>query len=265
MYLEYYGLKEEPFRITSDTSFFFRSRSHQEALAHILYGIRQKKGILLLLGEVGTGKTTLCRVILKELPPQIKTSFILNPYFSPNQLIRAIIEDFGIKLKKFSRLDMVYALNEFLIENTSQEGGAVLIIDEAQNLTFSQLEQIRLLSNLETEKEKLLQIVLVGQPELEVKLNSERLRQIKQRISVKYYIEPLYPEEIEAYINFRLGRSGSAKVRFQDSTYQHIYNYSRGFPRLINILCDRALLGGFVREKYVIDEDIIKNCIEELT
>lgn len=264
MYLEYYGLKETPFTVTADSNFFFKSKYHQEALSTLIYGIKERKGIILLTGEVGTGKTTLCKVLLRELPPQFKTSLILNPYFSPVQLLRAIIEDFGIELRRISKLDMIYSLNQFLIETASQNSNAVLIIDEAQDLTSHQLEQIRLLSNLETEKYKLLQIILVGQPELREKLNLTSLRQIKQRISVSYHILPLEKDEIEKYINFRLESAGALNIKFNPGCFEHIYEFSQGIPRLINILCDRALLAGFARNKRVIDEELIRLCIEEL-
>ncbi len=264
MYLEYYGLKEAPFTVTADSSLFFKSKHHQEALSTLIYGIKERKGLILLTGEVGTGKTTLCKVLLKELPPEFKTSLILNPYFSPSQLLRAIVEDFGIKLKRFSKLDMVYSLNQLLIESASQQSNAILIIDEAQDLTARQLEQIRLLSNLETEKYKLLQIILVGQPELREKLELSSLRQIKQRISVSYHILPLEKEEVEKYINFRLELAGAFNLKFSPGCFEYIYEFSKGIPRLINILCDRALLAGFAKNKRVIEEGLIKLCIEEL-
>ena len=191
MYLEVYGLKSSPFNITSDPQFFFESLSHKEALAALIYGIEERKGIILITGEVGTGKTTLCKALLNKLSPRVKTSLILNPYFSEVQLLRAIVQDFGLEIKKRSRLDMVEKLNSFLVDISLSGKNAVLIIDEAQNLTSRQLEQIRLLSNLETAKEKLLQIILIGQPELKEKLSKFNLRQIRQRVFVKHDIFPL--------------------------------------------------------------------------
>jgi len=264
MYLKYYGLKEAPFSITADSSLFFKSKSHREALSTVLYGVKERKGIILLTGEVGTGKTTLCRVLLKELLKEAKTSLILNPYFNTTQLLRAIVEDFGIRLSRFSKLDMIYALNQFLIETVSTESNAVLMIDEAQDLTNRQLEQIRLLSNLETEKTKLLQIVLVGQPELKEKLELTALRQIKQRISVAYHILPLEKEEIRDYINFRLELTGAFNIKFDGKSFDYIYEFSQGIPRLVNILCDRSLLAGFAKNRNVIDENLIRICAEEL-
>jgi len=195
MYFELYGLKKAPFNITSDPGIFFESSSHREALSALIYGIEEKKGIILITGEVGTGKTTLCKTLLRRLNPRIKTSLILNPYFSEVQLLQAIVEDFGLKINKKNRLEIVGKLNSFLVEVSLEEGGAVLIIDEAQNLTNRQLEQVRLLSNLETSQDKLLQIVLAGQPELVKKLNNFDLRQIRQRISIKHRLSPLNEEE----------------------------------------------------------------------
>ncbi len=264
MYLDYYNLKELPFNITSDSDFFFPSSHHQEALSSVLYAIEQRKGIVLITGEVGTGKTTICRAMLRQVPDAVVTSLILNPYFSEVQLLKAIIEDFGISPTKTSRLDLINTLNLFLLDVSHKGGNAVLIIDEAQNLSVRQLEQIRILSNLETEKNKLLQVVLVGQPELNLKLDLEQARQIKQRISVKCNLLPLEEDESGEYISFRLSRAGEANVKFLSQTYPFIRNFSKGIPRLINILCDRVLLLGFSQEARVIDQDMIQKAIEEL-
>lgn len=264
MYLQFYGLKKFPFTITCDHHFFFESTSHREALATLTYGIQEKKGIILITGEVGTGKTTLCKALLNRLPRNTKTSLILNPYFSDLQLLQAIVEDFGLAAPKKSRLDFVKILNSFLVDISLKGGNAVVIIDEAQDLTNRQLEQVRLLSNLETSKEKLLQIVLVGQPELEEKLNRFRLRQLRQRIFVKYNISPLSEKEMKEYIEFRLKKSGAADIKILPKCYPLIYEISKGIPRLVNMLCDRMLLCGFVRERKTFDEKIIKICTKEI-
>jgi general secretion pathway protein A len=264
MYCDYYGLQTPPFNITNDPGFFFESVSHREALAALSYGIKEKKGIMLLTGEVGTGKTMLCKALLETLDPSVKVSLILNPYFSEVQLLQAIVEDFGLHLEKKSRLDIVKKLNDFLIGLSSSGGTAVLIIDEAQNLTNRQLEQVRLLSNLETSHEKLLQIILVGQPELVEKLAQFRLRQIRQRISVKHDITPLKESEIKSYVEFRLKTAGKANIEFRPESYKVIHEFSKGVPRLINLLCDRTLLMGYVRDSKILDEEMFRASMKEL-
>ncbi len=264
MYLEFFGLKEFPFEITSNPAYFYQSQKHKRAVACLIYGIKYRKGIIAIIGDVGTGKTTLCKYLLSHLSEEIKTSFILNPYFSDVQLLNLIVQDFGLCPKKRTRLDIITELTNFLLEVNSSGGNAVLIIDEAQNLKPRQLEQIRLLSNLETDKQKLLQIILVGQNELEDTLKSESLRQISQRISVKFNITPLDFEEIRAYILHRLKVAGTQKEIFASECYELIYKFSNGIPRKINILCDRALLAGFVQNQKIIDKEIILKCIEEL-
>lgn len=265
MYCQFYSLKEKPFNVTSDPAFFFLSRQHKEALSHLLYGVTQRKGILVITGEIGTGKTTLCRFFLNQLPKNVKTAFILNPYFSEIQLLEAIINDFGLKVKNKSRLSFVWELNRFLLSESEDGNNVVLIIDEAQNLRPQALEQIRLLSNLETEKDKLIQIVLMGQPELNRKLDLYDLRQLQQRIMVRYHITPLEKDELSEYINHRLNIAGSnGSINFTDETLKAISDFSYGVPRLINIICDRALLAGFVAETKTINSDIINKCIKEL-
>lgn len=264
MYLDFYGLKNKPFNITSDPRFFFESVTHREALAALLYGIQERKGIILITGEVGTGKTTLCKALLNQLPPEVKTSFILNPYFSHVQLLQAIVEDFGLQVAKKNPLEIVKQLNTFLLEISTEGGNAVLVIDEAQNLSARQLEQIRLLSNLETSQEKLFQIVLVGQPELTEKLNQYNLRQIRQRIFVKCDLTPLKRAEVKEYIDFRLKKAGETDIEILPESLRVIYEFSKGIPRVINMLCDRALLLGFVKETKVFDQGIFRDCIREL-
>lgn len=265
MYEKFYGFKEKPFNVTADPSFFYLSRRHKEAFSHLVYGIQDRKGILEITGEVGTGKTTLCRVLLNHLDKQTKTAFILNPYLSQVQLLQAIIADFGMNIKSRTQLALINALNDFLLQEAHCGNNVVILIDEAQNLSSRQLEQVRLLSNIETEKLKLLQIVLVGQPELCDKLKRPNLRQINQRISVRYHILPLDRDEISGYINHRLRIAGAeSKIEFNQDALNEIYSYSGGTPRLINIICDRALLAGFVLETNEISANIIKKCIEEL-
>ncbi|MGR3174051.1 MAG: AAA family ATPase [Candidatus Scalindua sp.] len=272
MYEKFYRLKENPFNVTSDPVFFFSSSNHTDALSHLTYGIEQRKGILLITGEVGTGKTTLCRTLLhrykSRLKNNIKTALILNPSFSDRQLLQLILKDFGIQGNFKNKFDLINALNEFLLEETGNGHNIVLIIDEAQNLGAEQLEQIRLLSNLETEKEKLLQIILVGQPELCEKLELSSLRQLNQRIAVRYHLLPLKRDEIKKYIRHRLkvasSKNSKNNVRFTDKAIDAIYKDCKGTPRMINILCDRALLAGFALETLTIDKNIIQKCIKEV-
>lgn len=230
-----------------------------------MYGVTQRKGILAITGEIGTGKTTLCRFFLGQLPKNVKTAFILNPYFSEIQLLEAIINDFGLKVRNKSRLSFVWELNRFLLSESESGNNVVLIVDEAQNLKPSALEQVRLLSNLETEKDKLMQIVLIGQPELNRKLDLYDLRQLQQRIMVRCHITPLEENELNDYINHRLNIAGSDEsIKFTEETLKIISDFSCGIPRLVNIICDRALLAGFVAETKTIDPDIINKCIKEL-
>lgn len=269
MYQDFYQLKENPFNVTADPDFFFSSKYHCEAIANIQYGIQHRKGILVITGEVGTGKTTLCRKLLKQSNKKIKFALILNPSFSETQLLQMIIQDLGIRTKGCDKLELIHKLNKFLLKESNKGNNVVVVIDEAQNLSVDQLEQIRLLSNLETDKEKLLQIVLVGQPELDNKLRLPELRQLRQRVSVYFHLSPLDKHDIKSYINHRIAKSTKLPdsvqhIAFSDQAIEMIYHYTKGSPRAINILCDRALLAGFVAETYFIDEQIIRNCIDEV-
>lgn len=265
MYCQFYGLKEKPFNVTSDSAFFFLSRKHKEALSHLVYGVNQRKGIIVITGEIGTGKTTLCRFFLGQLKKNIKTALILNPYLSEIELWEVIMEDFGIKVKDKNSSSFIWKFNRFLLKEAKSGNNVILVIDEAQNLKPSQLEQIRLLSNLETQKNKLIQIVLVGQPELNQRLSLYELRQLRQRIMVKYHILPLDESEIETYINYRLDIAGSMnRIEFSTEALKVISDFSGGIPRLINIICDRALLAGFVTETNSIDLSIMRKCLDDL-
>ncbi|MCX5706357.1 MAG: AAA family ATPase [Candidatus Omnitrophica bacterium] len=266
MYCKFYGLKERPFNVTSDPAFFFLSAKHKEALAHLHYGVSQRKGVIVLTGEIGTGKTTICRFFLNSLEKNVKTALILNPYFSETQLLEAIVMDFGIKPEDKTKLGLIRQLNAFLLNESGCGNNVALIIDEAQNLKPGLLEQIRLLSNLETEKEKLLQVILVGQPELNTRLNLYGLRQLRQRIMVRYHILPLERNEIRHYIEHRLSIAGLVGgIEFSDEALTAISDFSCGTPRLINMICDRSLLAGFAAETRKIDSNIINKCLEELS
>ncbi len=266
MYNAFYGLKENPFNITSDPAFFFPSNHHQEAFTHLIYGIESRKGILVISGEIGTGKTTLCRALLNKLDERTKTALILNSSFSELQLLQIILKDLGINSDKTNKLDLIDELNSFLINQSSMGRNVAVIIDESQNLNIRQLEQIRLLSNLETEKEKLIQIILVGQPELLDRLNNPALRQLNQRVTVRYHILPLADKEIGDYIRHRLSvAQATDQLTFTPEAIEAIAQFSKGTPRLINIVCDRALLAGYVGETYTITDTIIHQCIGEIS
>jgi general secretion pathway protein A len=270
MYKKFFDLKESPFNITADPGFFFASRPHEEAFSHLVFGIQERKGIIVVTGEIGTGKTTLCRTLLNRLNSNIHTALILNPTFSEVQLLQMILKDLGVELSNKSKFSLINALNDFLLKESSHGKNVALIIDEAQNLKPRQLEHIRLLSNLETEKEKLLQIILVGQPELDDLLKLPNLRQLNQRITVRYTIEPLSRTEIADYIMHRLKVAGThpdqePKSLFSDAAIQSIYEHSKGIPRMTNIICDRALLAAFTQETYSIDSNMIDQCMQEIT
>jgi len=265
MYLKFYGLKEKPFSVTADPNFLYLSKKHKEAISHMQYGIQERMGFLEITGEIGAGKTTLCRALLNRLDEHTRTAFILNGNLSEIQLLQAIIEDFGIQVKNKNKITMLNALNRFLLDQLKQKNNAVLIIDEAQNLKPSLLEQIRLLSNLETEKEKLLQIILVGQPELRDKLASKELCQLRQRIGIRYHIWPLEINETTGYINHRLEVAGANENNFfPDEAIEEIFKFSRGIPRLINIICDKALLAGYAADKKTIGPEMVKKCAKEI-
>ena len=265
IYEEFYGFKEAPFNVTSDPTFLFFSRHHKEAFSHFVYGIRERKGFLQLTGEIGSGKTTLCRALLDTLDERTRSAIILNPNLSALQLLKAIITDFGIVTKARTRMELMNQLNHFLIEQLSEGNNVVLIIDEAQNLSLSVLEHILMISNLETHKEKLIQIALVGQPQLRQKLEDPTLHQLRQRIGVRYHILPLERDEIDQYIEHRLHVAGSnGKIHFKPKAVDQIYRYSKGIPRLINTVCDKCLLAGYVYETYEMTPEIAKRCVEEL-
>ena len=265
IYQEFYGLKEAPFSVTSDPNFLFFSRHHKEAFSHFLYGVKERKGFLQITGEIGTGKTTLCRALLDALDRKTKSAFILNPNLSARELLKAIIADFGMTSKARTRMELIDLLNQFLIQQLSEQNNVVLIIDEAQNLSPQVLEQVRMLSNLETHKEKLIQIALVGQPELRQKLEDPTLRQLRQRIGIRYHILPLEKDEVDQYIRHRLHVEGSnGRIQFTPKTVERIYQYSKGIPRLINMVCDKCLLAGYVYEMNEMTPEIVKRCIQEL-
>jgi len=268
MYAKYFRFREEPFNLTPDPRFLYMTRQHRDALDHLLYGIGQRKGFILLTGEVGTGKTTLCRALLKELGPSVHTALILNPVMTETQLVRAVVEEFGLVPPRRDRLSHLTALNQFLLKVNAAGQTAVLVIDEAQDLSVGGLEQVRLLSNLETERQKLLQICLLGQPELRRKLAKPALRQLAQRITVRFHLQRMRQDDVGAYLSHRLGLASedpsAPAVRFQPDAVDEVYSYSQGTPRLVNALCDRALLAGYVYRTGEIDRRLVRLAADEL-
>lgn len=269
MYLKFYKLNEYPFNMTADPYFFFSSQSHIDAMFNILYGIQQRKGIIVLTGEIGTGKTMLCRKLLNQKNKNIKYAFVLNTHYNELELLQVIAQDFGLKVKNYDKFILINMLNKFLLKQSKKGNNVVIVIDEAQNLTVTQLEQIRLLSNLETEKNKLLQILLVGQPELEEKLKLHEIRQLRQRIGIYYRISALEKNDILPYIKHRISKAlihdkVAFNLIFTEQAIEMIYHFTKGLPRMINILCDRALLAAFVNETTLIDHSIIENCAKEV-
>jgi len=265
VYLEYYGLTEPPFDITPNPRFLFYSAKHREALNHLLYGIRERKGFVQLTGEVGAGKTTLCRAMLEALEGHYATALILNPLMSPKELLKAVALEYGLPINGLDRLEILSVINHFLLQQVERNQDTVLIIDEAQDLTDELLEQVRLLSNLETDNRKLLQIVLMGQPELRDRLNNPRLRQLRQRITVRYHLPPLSRYEVNHYIQHRLQVAGAKGAPyFTQPALWRVYNYSQGIPRLLNAICDKALLAGFVSQCEKIDYQMVGRAVREL-
>ncbi|MFC1753001.1 ExeA family protein [Thermoproteota archaeon] len=266
MYEKFYNFKEKPFSVTPDTKYFYASEKHEEALSSLLYAIQERRGFVVITGEIGSGKTTSWRVLINRLDRTTKIALILNTHLTPKQMLMAILEEFEVSFKDtWTKVKMLSMLNRFLLEQISMGINVVLIIDEAQNLTKSTLEEVRMLSNLETEKEKLIQIILMGQPELREKLACKSLEQLRQRIQVSYHLLPLSRDETRSYIEYRLRVAGiQSGMLFSKNTFDKIYEYTGGVPRLINTLCDRALLNGFVQEKAQIDEDIIEESAMEI-
>lgn len=266
MYNEYFGFKEAPFSIAPDPQFLYMSERHREALAHLVYGLKTDGGFVLLTGEVGTGKTTVCQCLLGQVPENSEIAFVLNPKLSVLELLATIFDELGIPYVQGSSSikTFVDSLNGFLLEAHSQGRKTVLIIDEAQNLGVDVLEQIRLLTNLETHKKKLLQVIMLGQPELKLKLEQPELRQLAQRITARYHLEPLSKNEIQAYVSHRLSVAGVDRPIFLPATINKLYQLSGGVPRLINLLCDRALLGAYARDQHKISPALLGEAAREV-
>jgi general secretion pathway protein A len=266
MYEQFYNLKERAFNLTPDPRFMYFTERHCEALANLVYGIRERKGFLVLSGEAGTGKTTLINALLDTLErASVLSALIFNPLLSVNEFFEYLLADFNLKADSRSKSQVLIKLNSLLLERYRMGQVTVLIIDEAQNLCTELLEEIRLLTNLETSTEKLLQILLVGQPELSLKLNSPELRQLKQRISLRCALEPLTLFETKEYINTRLEIAGLPNQQiFPDACVAEIFRCSGGIPRLVNTLCDNAMLTGYACDAKAINVDIIREVADDL-
>ena len=265
MYNDFFGFRERPFKLVPNPAYLYLSRSHEEALAHLTYAVNHGEGFVAITGEVGTGKTTLCRLFLENLPPEAEAAYIFNPRLDELQLLQAINAEFGIDARSDSVKALVDRFNAFLMAKKGDGKQVLLLIDEAQNLTRGVLEQLRLLSNLETSRDKLLQIILVGQPELDEMLRSPHLRQLSQRITINTRLYPLNRSEVGAYIRHRIGVAAyGAGVPFARSAVAAIFRYSRGIPRLINVACDRALLVAFGSDQREITGRIARIALREL-
>ncbi|MEW6600742.1 MAG: XrtA/PEP-CTERM system-associated ATPase [Nitrospirota bacterium] len=265
MYEQHFSFRCKPFELLPNPDFLFHSSTHKKAITYLDYGLKEKVGFILLTGEIGSGKTTIIRNFIKNLSGSVKLSRINNTKVSSQQLISMINEDFGLDVEGKSKTKLLSELNDFLIDQYSRKSQPILLIDEAQNLSPNLLEEIRLLSNLETDKAKLIQIILVGQPEMNKTLMLPELMQLRQRININYHISPLSIEETVKYITHRLTIAGNTNViRFQGDMSELIYRFSRGIPRLINILCDFALLTAFVEGKNEVTSDIVREVIKDL-
>lgn len=266
MYLHFFNLKEEPFSMTPDPHFFFMSKQHEDAIESLVYGVKEGKGFMTLTGEVGTGKSTLCRKLIQRLKEDVDFAVILNPVLSVVGLLKAINRDFGRDVLSETVEGQLDRLNDFLAARVQSGKRAVILIDEAQNLSIDALEMLRLLSNLETDKKKLLQILLVGQPELEKTLEDHRLRQLAQRIHIRHQVGPLNLNETREYIFHRLMRAGAeGQVGFNKSAIKKVYRYSKGFPRVVNILCDRTLLAAYSHRSRTIGKEVVNEAIKDVS
>lgn len=265
MYEKFYEFSEKPFNMTPDSRFFFPSAKHQEALNSLIYAINERKGFVVITGEIGAGKTTVCRTLLNKLDINTRAATITNTHLTCKELIAEILDEFQVDYKPGTKQKLLSQLNAFLIKQLAADINVILIIDEAQNLSTKVLEEVRMLSNLETEKEKLIQIILVGQPQLKEKLKNIRLEQFKQRVAVFYHLTSLNRQETQDYISHRLklvSTNGTFDL-FQPRAVDLVHEYSGGIPRVINLICDSALLSGYIFDTKKITEKIIDDVIKE--
>ena len=266
MYEEFYGLRDNPFRLTPDPDYLFLSTGHQEALGHLLFGVNEGSGVVVISGEIGTGKTTLLRTLVRNLDAGTTVAYIFSPALSSLELLQTINAEFGLPATSTSKKELIDELNHFLLDQQAAGQRVVVIVDEAQDLEPSVLEQLRLLSNLETERVKLLQIILVGQPELRAMLARPELAQLDQRVTLRWHLGPLNAAETAAYVRHRLRVAAAMReaVHFSPTALRQVYRFSRGVPRLINILCHRALLIGYTQEERELRPRIVRQAAKEL-
>ena len=266
MYKDYFGLKGPPFSIVPDPHYLYMSGGHREALAHLLYGIGNDGGFVLLTGEVGTGKTTICRCLFQQLPDTVDIAFILNPKLNAPELLAAVCDELHIYYDRNAAGIKIFvdAINTYLLDSHAKGHKTVLVIEEAQNLAPDVLEQVRLLTNLETDERKLLQIIMIGQPELRQLLAEPGLKQLAQRITARYHLTPLSKEDVAAYVAHRLRMAGAYTDLFSRSAIRKLYKFSGGIPRLINVICDRALLGAYIEGRKAVDVPILKKAAREV-
>jgi general secretion pathway protein A len=267
MYEKFYGFDEKPFNLTPDPDYFFLSSVHKRALDYLVYGLESGMGFIQITGEIGSGKTTLIKCLLRNLSREVKVAYVLHSKGTFVQLLRMILEDLEVVAvdQKLSKEVLLSRFRDYLVEQARRHNSVVVIIDEAQNLKLDVLEELRMLSNFETEKAKLLQVVLVGQPELRDLLRRPELEQLRQRITVRFHLYPLNQEETRSYIRHRLRVAGSnGRVRFTTASCRLIHRYSGGLPRLINVACDATLLAGFVEERRVFNERFVRDALAEL-
>ena len=266
MYNDYFGFKEPPFAIAPDPRYLYMTAQHRDALAHLVYGLNSEGGCILLTGEVGTGKTTICRCLLEQIPKQANVALLINPKVSEIELLETICDELKIDYPDSNNSAKTYTdrIYNYLIESNRKNEKTVLIIDEAQNLDSKVLEQLRLLTNLETDQRKLLQIIILGQPELLDILAKTEMRQLAQRITARYHLQPLTKNEVKAYVCHRIAVAGQNVQLFPEKSINLLYKLSNGIPRLINIICDRALLGAYVENQYAVDPPILKKAATEV-
>jgi general secretion pathway protein A len=266
MYENFYGLKENPFNVTPNPGYIFLGKNHKEALAQLLYGVREKKGFIVITGEVGTGKTTLIHYLLDKMNgnSRTKTAFLFNPKLTVNDFIQYILKDLGVRVQGQTKAEYLHNLHRYLLNAYQKDERVVLIVDEAHGLNPELLEEIRLLSNLETARSKLLQIVLVGQTELDETLSQPEFRQLRQRINLRFHLPPLSAKETSEYVEKRLRVAGAKDPIFTETAIKEIYARSGGIPRLINILCDNALLNGYALDQKMVDAKSVREVAKDL-